>query len=168
MAYQDHFRLADELILHLNSVILTIADPFIESRYVGFVSVVGTTVYELAIKEIFLEFSEKKHKVFGTFAGKYFERLNGRIKTKEIRDNYLKRFGDQYATEFSLLLDQVEEHYLKSQGVSILSSYNNVIGWRNQFAHEGKLPSTASYHEVTRAYDIGKEVIYCLNEAMQM
>jgi hypothetical protein len=48
------------------------SDAFITSRYVGFVAVAGTTAYELAIKEIFLEFSERKHKVLGNFAARHF------------------------------------------------------------------------------------------------
>jgi hypothetical protein len=75
MAYTDHFQLADDLITHLDGVMSGISDPFISSRYVGFVSVVAVTVYELAIKEIFLDFSRRKHKVFGTFADAYFEAL---------------------------------------------------------------------------------------------
>jgi len=162
MAYSDHFRLADDFINHLDGVIVNVSDPFISSRYVGFVSVAGITVYELAIKEIFMSFSEKKHKVFGQFAGIYFERLNGRIKTKEIRDNYLPRFGDKYVNRYTKLEEQVERQFLRNQGVSILSSYNNLIEWRNQFAHLGQIPTTPSYPEVKTAYNAGKEIIHCL------
>ena len=67
MAYTDHFQLADDVISHLNTVIGGISDPFIASRYVGFVAVASVTVYELAIKEIFIDFGERKHKVLGEF-----------------------------------------------------------------------------------------------------
>ena len=53
MPYTDHFRLADDLIAHLDTVMGGISDPFISSRYVGFVSIVAVTVYELAIKCVF-------------------------------------------------------------------------------------------------------------------
>lgn len=46
-------KLADNLIAHLNTVVTSISDPFLASRYAGFVSVAAATVYELAIKEIF-------------------------------------------------------------------------------------------------------------------
>ena len=55
MAYQDHFKLADDMISHLDSVVGGITDSFVTSRYVGFVAVAAVTVYELAIKEIFYE-----------------------------------------------------------------------------------------------------------------
>lgn len=166
MAYSDHFRLADDLVNHFDSVIVDVSDPFISSRYVGFVAIAGTTVYELAIKEIFITFSENKHNIFGNFANKFFERLNGRIKTKEIRDNYLPRFGKKYVDRYKKLEEEVERQFLRSKGVSVLSSYNNLIEWRNQFAHLGQMPLTPSYPEVTSAYHIGKEIIHCLARVM--
>lgn len=167
MAYYRHFILADDLIAHLNEVIGGVGDSFIASRYVGFVAVAGTTVYELAIKEIFVTFCNKKHKVFGSFAGKYFERLNGRIKTRDLKENHIPRFGEKYLKRYQRLIRQTEKDYLRNNGISVLSSYNNVIGWRHQFAHEGKIPTTATYAEVTQSFESGKQVIHCLNRVMQ-
>jgi len=166
MAYHIHFRLADDLIAHLDGFVGSVSDPFISSRYVGFVAIAATTVYELAIKEIFLEFSEKKHKVLGTFAGHFFDRLNGRIKTREIRHNYIPRFGDKYVKRYKKKEEQIERQFLRDQGVSVLSSYNNIIEWRNQFAHQGQIPTTPSYREATSSYEIGKEIIHCLAKTM--
>ncbi len=162
MAYNNHFKLTDDLINHLDSVIGNLSDPFISSQYVGFVSVAGTTVYELAIKEIFMTFSEKKHKVFGNFISSYFKRLNGRIKTNDIRNEYLPRFGAKYVNRYRKLEEQIEHQFIQNQRVSVLSSYNNLIEWRNQFAHSGRIPTTPSYPEVKMAYNVGKEIIHCL------
>jgi len=167
MAYQNYFQMADDLIIHLNTIIGAVPDAFIVSRYTGLVAVAATTVYELAIKEIFISFSEKKHKVFGSFTGKYFERLNGRIKTRELKENHIPRFGDRYIRRYQKLIEAAEKDYLTKQKISISSSYNNVIEWRHQFVHEGKLPSTATYQEIIRAYEAGKEVVHCVYKAMQ-
>lgn len=166
MAYVDHFRLADDMIVHLDTVIGGIADPFIESRYVGFVAVTSVTVYELAIKEIFIEFSRNKHKVLGTFAQSHFDRINGRIKTKTLRDEYIIRFGDKYVKRFKTKLEKAERDYLRNHSTSVLSSYANIITWRNEFAHGGVVPSTVTYGEITKSYRAGKEVIHCLAETM--
>ena len=166
MAYQDHFKLADDLISHLNSIMGCVTDPFISSRYVGFVAVVSTTVFELAIKDIFIEFSDKKHKVLGTFTRKYFERLNGRIKYKELKETHMVRYGSKYVNKYAKLIQDADKRYVKAHGIGILSSYNNIIEWRHQFAHEGKIPTTATYDEVIRAFEAGKEVIHCLDKAM--
>jgi len=92
MAYQNHFRLADEYIVHLDAVMNSIPDPFIKSRYVGFVAVSAVTAYELAIKEIFIAFAEKKHKALESFSRAFFYRINGRIKRDELRKEYIKKF----------------------------------------------------------------------------
>lgn len=167
MAYHDHFRLADDMIAHLDTVVGAIADPFVASRYVGFVSVVAVTVFELAIKDIFCEFGDKKHSVLGTFTRSYFDRINGNISLDTIRREYTKRFGNKYVEKFKKKLDNADTSRLRVDGVSVKSSYSNVITWRNEFAHAGRIPSTVTYEEMTKAYEAGKEVIRCLAEAMQ-
>lgn len=167
MIYSDHFVLADDYITHLDAVILGISDPFIKSRYAGFLSVSAVTVYELAIKTIFIDFAKKKHSTFGTFVNSHFTRINGRIKLENIKNEYVPRFGDKYLTRFKTKLDKKEKEVLKSAGASIKSSYSNIITWRNDFAHAGQIPVTATYDEVKKAYAMGKIVIDCLAESMK-
>lgn len=167
MAFEDHFKLADDLITHLDVVIKSVTDPFLSSRYVGFVAIVAVTVYELAIKEIFYEFSNNKHKVLGNFAKIFFDRINGRIKTSIIKKDYLPRYGDKYVNKFKNKLEKMEKEILTTKRISISSSYNNIIEWRNQFAHEGVIPSTVSYIEAIKAYNAGKEIVKCLAETMR-
>jgi len=38
--------------------------------------------------------------------------------------------------------------------------------WRNDFAHEGKINTTATYEEAVQAYQDGKEIIHCLARCM--
>lgn len=167
MAYYDHFKITDDLILHINSFIKTVSDPFIVSRYIGFVSVASVTVYELAIKEIFIEFGYKKHRVLGNFSQAFFERINGRIKIKSIKEDYIKKYGDKYVIKFSHKAKKAEEYALRNMGVSPISSYSNIIEWRNQFAHEGTSPSTVTFQEIVDSYNYGKEIIKCLYETMR-
>ena len=141
MSDQTDFKLADDMIAHLDTVISAIKDPFIASRYVGFVLVVAVTVYELALKEIFCEFGEKKHRVLGNFTRSYFDRINGRIKINTIRNEYIPRFGEKYEKRFKRKLVIVENVGLRSHGISICTSYNNIIEWRNGFSHEGIIPT---------------------------
>ena len=165
MAYYDHFTLADDVINHLDSLISN-ADSFIASKYVGFVSISAVTVYELAIKEIFIEFGKKKHKVLGNFTSSFFIRINGRIKTRTIQNEYIKRFGDKYVKRFKTKKEKAEKKSLREDRISILSSYSNIIEWRNQFAHEGKVPIYVTYAEVKQSYSAGKKLIDCLAETM--
>lgn len=59
MAYSDHFSIADDFIAHLDDVMGDLDDPFIQSRYLGFIVLSAVTVFELAIKDVFCEFAEK-------------------------------------------------------------------------------------------------------------
>ena len=53
MPLTKYYSLADPMIDHLDTVMLTAKDPFISSRYIGLVSIAAVTVYELCIKDIF-------------------------------------------------------------------------------------------------------------------
>ena len=143
MSYQNHFKHADELVAHLNGVVPNIADPLLQVKYTGFVSVAAVTVYELAIKQIFIDFATKKHKVLGHFTESYFERINGRIKLPVVKDDYIYRFGERYTNRFKKNIEVFSNNYLASHKRDIRSSYANLITWRNDFAHEGKLNATA-------------------------
>lgn len=166
MSYQDHFKHADDIISHLNTIVPSIADPLLQIKYVGFVAIASVTVYELAIKEIFITFAQKKHKILGNFTESYFEKINGRIKIKNIEDDYISKFGNKYLIKFKTKLTESSKNYLLATHRDIKSSYSNIITWRNDFAHEGKMNSTTTYNEVIKAYTDGKEVIHCLANSM--
>ena len=167
MAYADHFKLADDLIAHLTPTVLGIADPFLTSRYSGFVAVAAVAVYELAVKEILCTFGESKHAVLGNFTRSYFDRINGRIKYRVLHEEYVLSFGDKYVRRFKQKVAKREREILISKGKSILSSYDNIITWRNLFAHEGQIPTNATYAEAVDSYEMGKEVIECLARSMK-
>lgn len=162
MPYAEHFVSADGIIGHLAVSVAAIADPIVLGQYTGFAAVSGVTVYELAIKTVFEEFTTKKHKVFGFFCSAYFDRINGKIKLKVIQEDYLPRFGEKYVKRFGRLLSDVEVRELRDSGTSVKASYGNLITWRNEFAHEGRVPTNATFPEVQRSYETGKKVIECL------
>jgi hypothetical protein len=111
-------------------------------------------------------FASEEHEILGSFVSSYFERINGQIKLKKIREDYIPRFGQRYTDDFKAKIDKYELEYLKKSGRSIKNSYHNIIEWRNQFAHEGLIPPTATYQEAIESYFAGKEVIHCLSETM--
>ena len=167
MPYSDHFRLTDDLINHLDPILASLSDPFIESRYTGFLAVSAVTVLELAMKSVFCDFASAKHKVLRVFCDQYFYRVNGRIGLDLIKKDYLSKFGTKYQDRFSNALEKMERKYLKTSGSSIKASYGNLLTWRNGFAHEGTIPANATYQEVKRAYGCGKDVMNCLADCMR-
>ena len=166
MSYTDRFSLVEDYLVHLDPVMAGIADPFIQSRYLGFILISAVTVYELAIKDIFYAFADKKHSVLGQFARAKFDHLNGRIKIDALKKDHIGMFGEKYVKKFDKRLSKFEDISLLAGNGSIKSSYGNVITWRHKFVHEGIAPETTNYDEIKRAYKSGKEVIHCLNEAM--
>ena len=160
------FKHADDVVAHLNGIVPNIPDPLLKIKYVGFLTVAAVTVYELVIKNIFIEFARKKHKVLGNFTERHFERINGRIKVKDIQDDYVSRFGDKYVNRFRSALDRTTRAHMFAHRRDIRSEYANLILWRNDFAHVGNVSTNATYAEVVMAYEDGKEVIRCLAEAM--
>lgn len=111
MGYTNHFQLADDYIEHLDVMMSSISEPFIKSRYVGFLAVSAVTVFELAIKTIFAEFAAKKHRVLETFTNAYFERINGRIKTSIIKEEYISKYGEKYVKQFDQHLKKKRRKY---------------------------------------------------------
>jgi hypothetical protein len=126
----------------------------------------AVTVYELAIKDIFYAFSDKKHLVIGEFARARFDQLNGRIKLGSLRDEHIKMFGTKYVSKFDKLLAKKETAMLKSGKGSPSASWGNIIAWRHRFVHQGLAPSSTNYNEIKNTYERGKEVIHCLDKAM--
>ncbi len=166
MPYLDHFRHADDIIRHLNTIVPTLTDPLLVVKYTGFVAVAAVTVYELAIKEIFCEFGRRKHKVLGAFTESHFERINGRIALDNIRKEYCSRFGSGYVEKFKKRLDDAAKSHLIANRRDLKSAYANLIVWRNDFAHAGNVPGTATYAEVVQSYEDGKLVIHALATSM--
>lgn len=164
MPYSDRFTDTDNVVTHISGAIGGIADIAILSSYAGFLSVSAVTVFELAIKDIFKDFATRKHNSFGVFVYNHFDRINGRIKLKDLKEEHVTSFGIKYKNRFKRLLDQKETASLIAGTGSILSSYGNLITCRHNFVHQGS--PTLSINEVIRCYGLGKEVIHTLNQIM--
>ena len=167
MSFTNRYDHADIFLQHTDALLASISDPVVQRKYFGFIAISAVTVYELAIKDIIFRFSDQKHKVLGNVSRELYKRLNGRISLDDLRTRQLKRFGDRYLDRFNRLLDKQEQASLSSSRVSIKESYANVLNWRNKFAHEGEIANTMTYIEIKEAYQLGKEVIDCLDQALR-
>lgn len=159
--------MVDGLTPHLDTVVVLGLDPVLASKYVGFFCVSSVTVMELAVRDILVDCAARKHKVFGGFCQEVYERLNARITLKDLRETHVKRFGERYVKRFAALLDEEEDRELRASKRSIKSSYGNLITWRHTYAHQGILPPNASYAEAKQGFELGKQVLHCLDAAMK-
>lgn len=166
MTHSSYYKLADDFVADIDGFARGHRDPLAKQRLAGFLCVSAVTCYELAIKEIFFEFSRKKNSVFGVFVENQYSRMNGRIKISEIKDR-AANFGDKYKSRFSKLLDEQDRRSISSGGGSVVSAYSNLIVWRHTFTHEATLHSLRTYEETVDSYQRGKLVIECLAQAMR-
>jgi hypothetical protein len=165
MPHTTYYGPADAVIAHLVTFVPSLP-PQLQAQYTGFAAISAITVYELAIKYVLIEFSRKKHSVFGHFTQEHFDRINGRIGLKSLCNEHIPKFGEKYLNRFERLLNIEEKAVLISERASIKSSYGNLVSWRHEFAHEGQLPRNATFQEVVRSYELGKKVIDCLARSM--
>jgi hypothetical protein len=165
MAYADRYQHADDIIQHLDTVVPGLADPLLKAKYTGFVAVAAVTVYELAIKEVFIEFAREKNPSFGTFVAASFERINGRIRLDDLKE-YSSRFGASYRDAFCDGLSSACDRQLRLNRRDLRSTYSNLVLWRHEFAHAGRVSTSATYEEAVQSYRDGKLVIDCLAQAM--
>jgi len=170
MAYQDHFKLVDDVASHLDAAVEAV-DAFLQSRYVGFYAVASAAVIELALKEIVVSFAEMNHPLFGGYLASRYERINGRVRLEDITKEHLKPFGQRFQKRFNLLLKRVDRYYIPRMGYSVKLSYEALLTCRHQFAHEGNVPANIGYVDIKRGFEAGKIVMACLaktlNKAVQ-
>jgi ribosomal protein L37AE/L43A len=110
------------------------------------------------------ENSETINKIFGGFIEKYFDRINGQIKIKDIK-NYVGKFGEKYLTKFNTKLENRNSILLRTHHNDIQAVYGNLIICRHKFIHANN--HTMTFNEVVQSYSIGKEIINILNDTMK-
>lgn len=165
MANRAEYNGLDLLISQLEPIAQTGVDPLILSSWAGIVAVEAVTAYELAIKRICEEFSRKKHRVFGTFVKSSYERLNGRISYKDIKDGIVKPYGEKYLKKLVRVKDAKTLAVMASERVDLVQTYDTLVLCRHKFVHAGVL--TLSFSEAVRSYKIGKHLVDVLDETMR-
>ena len=165
MSYIDRFLPADDLIKDLLKNISLSSNIRTSGIYAGFLSVSSITVFELAIKDIFIDFATKKNSVFGHFVDTTFSGINGKIQLDELKNKQIKAFGIKYLQKFDLVINEKENLYLVLHKKSLKAAYGNLISCRHQFVHQGN--ATLTLLEVIENYTLGKEIIHTLYEVMK-
>lgn len=163
----DFFADSDLFIQHIKKTASSINDDYVTSRYVGFIATTAVTVYEVAVKKLLIEFANSQHPILANFVSAEFEQINARIRTEDIREKYLDKFGKDYSDSFVSLLETKEKEFLKDKG-SIIHSYGNLITWRHEFVHQGTIAANATFDEAVKAYGLGKEVIFVLQQTFEL
>ncbi|RYC23673.1 HEPN domain-containing protein [Ciceribacter ferrooxidans] len=165
--YLDVLQTADQYMQLIAESATAKPDQEERNKYVGFVAVTAVTFFEEAVKEIIKEFANKKHPILGNYVAVQYHKLNGRITIKDIKTEHIPKFGDKYKKRFESILSKVEEAKLRAGLGSVMSSYGNIVTWRHSFVHGGSVPSNATYEESVKCYQLGKDVLHCLNDSLR-
>lgn len=162
--YTDRFVKADTVINHIRTLSLPQGDYILQESYAGFICVISVATYEMAIKDILVDFCTKNNPLFGNFFASRFSRINGNIEINKIKSSFLEHFGSSYVTDFDDILNFEKNKLLQVIHRDIKISYKNIITWRHHFAHSAtfKTPMTATLADVCDDYEAGKNVIHCL------
>ena len=166
MDYTIHYQHADAIVSHLNTIVPALSDDLLKAKYAGFVAVAAATVYEVAIKDIFISFAKNEHLVLGNLIENQFYRINGRISLDIIKEDYIKPLGSSFLSNFKKNIQEASNNYLMSHRRDIVSSYRNLILERHEFAHAGMLLGNSTYAEMVQSYEDGKVVIQCLAKTL--
>ena len=165
MANRAEYNSIDLLISQLEPLVQTGIDPLILSSWAGIIAVEAVTAYELSIKRICEEFARKKHKVFGSFVKSSYDRLNGHIFYKDIKEGIVKPYGEIYLRRLVKNKDSKTALIMASERVDLVQTYDNLITCRHRFVHAGML--TLSFSEAVNYYRIGKNLIDVIDETMR-
>lgn len=130
----------------------------------GLYVVAVAAAYEACVKEIIVNYATRHHEMFGQYALVSYEKLNSRINMNDLH---------RYANTFDPIIGQNFKDYLKVNkesinrriGKDIEKAYQQILGWRHDFAHAGKRNTTLE--EAIKTHTLGLRVIYCFERAFR-
>jgi RiboL-PSP-HEPN len=108
----------------------------------GLLSVAFCAAIESALKNILIEFGAKQHPLVAEWSKARFEKLNGKIKIKEICDEYLIHYGSERVAEFKKSLTLASKEKYSIEYDQFCSEYSQLMIWRHEFAHAGNVICT--------------------------
>jgi hypothetical protein len=157
---------------HLTESVVRYAPPpgddpsGLRANLAGLLCTAYVAAFECSIKEILTTFASETHSVLGNFVAHNMDRINGRIKIDNISRDYIRPFGDKYEAKFKELIKTTEDTILIQNRKSVRNCYENIISWRNDFAHNGQ--HLASFEETCDAFPIAAHVILQIDATMSI
>lgn len=128
----------------------------------GLLVVAIAASYEACVKETLVRYANQYHPEFGIFAQNQFKRLNSRVRLHDLH-GYTKTFGDASNQKFGTLV-RAHRHKIRERvGIDIVQSYEQILNWRHDFAHEGVRNTTVE--EAMATHRRGKRVLYLFDAA---
>lgn len=128
----------------------------------GLLVVAIAASYESCVRETIVNYTGRTHRLFGLYAARNYERLNSRIAISDLYQ-YTRVFGDNINSNFKRALAARKKDILQRVGTDIIQSYEQILEWRNEFAHTGRRNTTIE--EAMRTHVFAKRVMFAFSDA---
>lgn len=130
----------------------------LRNKLAGFFVVFVAAAYENCVREILVVYADMFHQKFSHQVLKKYERLNSRVKYKDLESLVSHFDGNQ-----SWFRDKVRK-ISDAIGNEIDVSYDQIFEWRHAMAHANN--SLTSLEEAHEFYRKGRYVIHCFEEVL--
>lgn len=130
----------------------------------GLLVVAMAAAYETCVKETLVSYASRHHSKFAIFAQNQFSKLSSKI-----RINHLYGYASVCDTgvhqKFGQILVARKQKLKTKIGQDFTKSYDQILEWRHNFAHEGIKNTTVE--EALATHTLAKRVLYAFDMAFQ-
>lgn len=115
-------------------------DGLRKQKLCGFLVLTATTAIEVHMKEILEDFASQRHQLFATYVSTTLAKTNAKVRKDDLLE-LASRFGDSKKLWLKSKLKRAQNLGMR-RNISISDRHDNLLTWRNSFAHEGIVPCT--------------------------
>lgn len=130
----------------------------------GLLVVAIAASYESCVKETLVNYATRHHTQFGVFAHNHYARLSSRVRLSDLY-KYARTCDDAVHHKFGVLLAQRKAKTSARIGKDFAKSYEQILSWRHDFAHEGLRNTTVE--EALLTHTLAKRVLYTFDAAFE-
>jgi hypothetical protein len=161
----NHFKKIDDLVRQIDELVPEDSGfnaVTFRADLAGLLVVTITATYETCVKQVIYRYAECRHVDFGTFARNNYDKINSKISVADLR-KYCKTFSPHIHHRFKSILNKKKQKVLYLARKDIEKSYQQILDWRHDFAHEWN--RNATIKDVVDMHRAGKIILYVFDES---
>lgn len=162
----ERFQKINALVAEINIIApahSTFNITMMRADLAGLLVVAIAATYESCVKDILFSYANARHSDFGQYAERNYERLNSRIRVKDL-SGYCSLFDPLKKKKFALDLKTSKQRITEKTGKNIETSYDQILDWRHDFAHSWNRNTTIE--EAIETHRFAKRIIYLFDRTM--
>lgn len=130
----------------------------------GLLVVAIAASYESCVKETLVNYASKHHPQFGVYAQNQYSKLSSRVRIGDLY-KYASTCDNAVHHKFGLIIKDRKNRLMHRVGRDFTKSYDQILSWRHDFAHEGLRNTTVE--EALSTHTFAKRVLYAFNDAFE-